>query len=79
MTTNLILVGGGAFARELLEWVTAVGLPPGTELKGYLAASSDDVLRHLADEGDFGCQSPFDDGVHFAHVVSYQGKSGSGA
>lgn len=42
MTTNLIFVGGGAFARELLEWVVDVGLPPETTLKGYLATGSGD-------------------------------------
>jgi hypothetical protein len=41
MTTHLVLVGGGAFARELLEWVTDVGLPPDTDVKGYLSTGSD--------------------------------------
>jgi NDP-sugar pyrophosphorylase family protein len=43
MTSNLIFVGGGAFARELLEWVSDGGLSKGTCLKGYLAADSDSL------------------------------------
>lgn len=41
MTSNIVLVGGGAFARELLEWVLDVGLPSESNLKGYLASDSD--------------------------------------
>jgi carbonic anhydrase/acetyltransferase-like protein (isoleucine patch superfamily) len=44
MTSNLIFVGGGAFARELLEWVSDVGLSSGTSLKGYLAVDSDSPI-----------------------------------
>jgi NDP-sugar pyrophosphorylase family protein len=42
MMQNLIFVGGGAFARELLEWVVNAGLPPETSLKGYLATGAAD-------------------------------------
>jgi len=42
MTTNLIFVGGGAFARELLEWVVDAGLPLDTTLKGYLGIGAPD-------------------------------------
>lgn len=54
MTTNLIFVGGGTFARELLEWVTGVGLERETILKGYLSTGTehDSVTVDLPCLGD---------------------------
>ncbi|MDI6742320.1 MAG: hypothetical protein QMD11_06215 [Smithella sp.] len=39
MMRNLIFLGDGSFARELLDWVIEAGLSSGTSLKGYLSTS----------------------------------------
>ena len=58
MTTNLILVGSGPFARELLEWVLEGGLPADTTLKGYLDVGAPDDqltldLPHMGNGWDY--------------------------
>lgn len=44
---HIVFVGGGPFARQLLDWVTEAGVPPDTVVRGYLATGGLDETAHL--------------------------------